>query len=50
MNKEQLIQEVNQALKNSTILRKNKNFIDRILYMKNNMKFNKAYYYNKEKN
>jgi len=49
MNKEQLIQEVNQTLKNSTILRKNKNFIDRILYMKSNMEFNKAYSFNKQK-
>ena len=46
---EKLIQEVNQALKNSTILRKNENFIDRISYMKNNMKFNKAFNYNKQK-
>ena len=50
MSKEKkLIKEVNQALKNSTILRKNENFIDRISYMKNNMKYNKAYNYNKQK-
>jgi MoaA/NifB/PqqE/SkfB family radical SAM enzyme len=46
---EKLIKEINQALKNSTILRKNKNFVDRISFMKENMKDNKAFVFNKGK-
>lgn len=49
MINEELISLENNSLRNSSILRKNKNFIDRNEYMLKFMHYNKSYLYNKDK-
>ena len=45
--RKKFIEQNNETLKNSKILRKNKNYIDRISYFRDNMSFNQAYIFNK---